>query len=88
MNTSNIVEDDYKLFTHSMNIINNLADNIIEQYNIDKTLAFNHIISALSNDEDYYSIIYKITNNIKPTSSLDKQTMTSILNNLQKYKEI
>lgn len=72
---------DYQLFTDTINTINNLANSIVKQYNVDKRFVINHIISALPNDEDYNSIIYKITNNIQPTSLLDEQTMSFILNN-------
>lgn len=72
---------DYQLFTDTINTINNLVNSIVKQYNVDKRFAINHIISTLPNDEDYNSIIYKITNNIQPTSLLDEQTMSFILNN-------
>lgn len=94
MNNSNKqltkAEDNYKTFTNVINILNNLSDSIIEQYNLaeEKPLVINHIISAISNNEDYYSIIDKIINNIQPTSSLDEKTIISILNNIQKLKEM
>ena len=73
--------EDYQLFSDTINTINNLANSIVEQYNVDKRFVINHIISALPNNEDYNSIIYNITNNIQPTSLLDEQTMSFILNN-------
>ena len=80
MHTIN-TNQDYQLFSDTIKMINNLANSIVKKHNVDKRFIINHIISALPNNEDYNSIIYKIVNNIQPTALLDEQTMSFILNN-------